>query len=365
MNAIHMIAGTDAADEELVALSLEGNRDAFGGIVARYQTLVCSLAYSICGDIHFSEELAQETFTAAWRQLRNLHEPGKLKSWLCGIARNLAHDALRRRHRVPTASAEPIDEESQMSPLSPHDDAISREEETMLWTALGDLPENYREPMILFYREQESVRAVADALDISEDVVKQRLARGRILLTRHIEQALRAGLRNSAPGRAFTLTVLAALPFAATTAKAATIGAVAKGGAAKMAASNGRGARGPRFHHRPGRLCRPQNAPGRGAIGTGRGAGRRFLADLRDQHRCVYSPGPVRVGAFGACIHGFPPATFAGHDLVAGNVLRGCCRSHGCMGLASRKEPTAGTKPAWGRRGTMRANRWSYGWRWR
>src|SRR6266480_3139015 len=101
-----MTTGVEMTDAELIAQSLDGKGDAFGEIVARYQALICSLTYSACGDIHFSEELAQETFLAAWRHLRNLREPEKLKSWLCGIARNLSHNALRRRQHVPTASAE-------------------------------------------------------------------------------------------------------------------------------------------------------------------------------------------------------------------------------------------------------------------
>jgi len=230
------------ADADLVARSLSGDRDAFGKIVAHYQTLMCSLTYSICGDIQFSEELAQETFLAAWRQLRNLQEPRKLKSWLCGIARNLAHNALRRQRHEPVAYAEALDEELLASSRSPQEDAISREEVAMLWKALEDLPENYREPMILFYREQESIRAVADALDLTEDTVKQRLARGRIMLTQHVEHALRIALRSSVPGKTFTLGVIAALPLVTTSAKAATVIAVTKGGVAKTAGASGGGA---------------------------------------------------------------------------------------------------------------------------
>jgi polyvinyl alcohol dehydrogenase (cytochrome) len=77
-------------DQELVAQSLTGNRDAFGLIVSRYQSLVCSITYSATGCLSRSEDLAQETFLTAWKQLGQLQEPAKLRAWLCGIARNLA-----------------------------------------------------------------------------------------------------------------------------------------------------------------------------------------------------------------------------------------------------------------------------------
>ncbi len=54
-------------DAELAAATLSGNRDAFGQIVARYQSLVCALAYSATGSLSQSEDLAQETFFTAWK----------------------------------------------------------------------------------------------------------------------------------------------------------------------------------------------------------------------------------------------------------------------------------------------------------
>ena len=65
----------ETADAELVARSAEGDREAFGQIVTRYQTLICSVAYNATGQIAQSEDLAQETFLTAWRELRQLREP--------------------------------------------------------------------------------------------------------------------------------------------------------------------------------------------------------------------------------------------------------------------------------------------------
>src|SRR5271170_1780213 len=70
-------------DADLVAESLAGSRDAFRVIVERYQTLICSLAYNATGNVSQSEDVAQETFLAAWVDLRSLREPPKLRAWLC------------------------------------------------------------------------------------------------------------------------------------------------------------------------------------------------------------------------------------------------------------------------------------------
>ena len=171
-------------DEELVGESLSGNRDAFGQIVARYQSLVCSLAYSATGNLSQSEDLAQETFITAWKQLAGLREPAKLRAWLCGIARNLIHNWLRRQGREPAHNAESL-EEASTSPAPeplPVDQAISKEEAAILWSSIESIPEIYREPLVLFYREHQSVETVARELDLSEDAVKQRFSRVRKLL---------------------------------------------------------------------------------------------------------------------------------------------------------------------------------------
>src|ERR1035437_8424374 len=79
-------------DARLVQLGLDGNRDAFGQLVARHQSPVCALAYSACGDISRSDDLAQDTFIIVWRKLIDLHDPVKFKFWLCGVGSNLIYN---------------------------------------------------------------------------------------------------------------------------------------------------------------------------------------------------------------------------------------------------------------------------------
>jgi RNA polymerase sigma factor (sigma-70 family) len=220
-------------DAELVSASLEGDREAYGRIVTRYQSLVCSLAYSATGSVTQSEDLAQETFLEAWKNLASLREPQKLRSWLCGIARNRIHQAVRTERREPSHQAEPLENLAQApcpDPLPP-DRAISREEAELLWRMLEQLPETYRLPLVLFYREHQSVEMVARNLDLSEEAARQRLSRARKLLQEEVQAFVETALSRTSPGKAFTLGVIAALPFAATSAKAASGVALAKGAA--------------------------------------------------------------------------------------------------------------------------------------
>ena len=220
-------------DPELVSATLTGDREAFGQIVARYQSLVCSLAYSATGSLTASEDLAQETFVTAWKQLSGLREPEKLRSWLCGIVRHLIQNARRKdtSMRAAPREEESLDEisESPAPGLLPTEQAISNEELAILWRSLEAIPEFYREPLVLFYREHQSVEVVARNLELSEDAVKQRLSRGRKLLHEQVLAFVEGALARTNPGPAFTLGVMIALPAMTYSAKAATLGAVAKG----------------------------------------------------------------------------------------------------------------------------------------
>jgi RNA polymerase sigma factor (sigma-70 family) len=209
-----MAAMAEHADANLVSQCLAGNLQAFEKIVTRYQSLICSLAYSATGNISRSEDLAQDTFLAAWKQLHTLREPDRLRPWLCGIARNLINNAFRQQSREPLHRAESLETAHEASsPASlPSEEAIRHEEETLVWSALVQIPENYREALILFYRENQSVEIVARELDLTEDAVKQRLSRGREMLRAQVAEVVEGVLKRSRPGRVFTLAVLAALP---------------------------------------------------------------------------------------------------------------------------------------------------------
>ncbi len=228
----------DASDAELVAACLAGSREAYGRIVGRYQRLLCSLAYSAVGSVSESEDIAQEAFIEGWRELASLREPQKLRAWMCGILRHKVSRRRRRDGREPSARAESLEAAnayaSEEEPAS--QSAMKNEEQAILWSELERVPELYREPLVLYYREHRSVEHVAAALDLTEDAVKQRLARGRKILQERVLSFVETALSRSTPGRVFTAGVLASLPaMIPGTAKAAGIGAAAAAHGSVMA----------------------------------------------------------------------------------------------------------------------------------
>src|SRR5262244_1935490 len=101
-------------DAELVAACLSGDREAFGRVVERYQRLLCSLAYSATGNLSESEDLAQEAFVDAWRQLHTLREAEKLRPWLCGILRHKVGRLRRASGQEPVRHADALEAADEM-----------------------------------------------------------------------------------------------------------------------------------------------------------------------------------------------------------------------------------------------------------
>jgi RNA polymerase sigma factor (sigma-70 family) len=214
------------SDTALVAGCRAGDREAFARLIERYQSLVCAVAYSCTGDLALSEDVGQEVFLVAWRSLGELRDPEKVRGWLAGIGRNVARNARRRARPW-----EPLERAGEVhaSDRTPLEHALAREEEMLLSRALAEVPEAYREPLVLFYREGQSVAQVAVALDLSEDAVKQRLARARAMLRAQVAAFVEGALARTRPGKAFTVAVLAALPAALPgSAAAAAVAAAAK-----------------------------------------------------------------------------------------------------------------------------------------
>jgi RNA polymerase sigma factor (sigma-70 family) len=216
------------SDAELVNLSRAGDRKAFGQIVRRYQALISGLVYAACGDLHQSEDVAQETFISAWKSLSGLREPAKLTGWLCQIARRRLADLSRKTSHKEIQFSQAFTPAQE--PAAIPQDVATAEECEMLWRTLARIPQPYRETLVLFYRQEKSTAQVAMAMETTEDSVRQRLTRGRQMLREEVAGLLERNLARTAPTPLFTTQVVAALP--ALAAQTTGMGATAKAAAA-------------------------------------------------------------------------------------------------------------------------------------
>lgn len=225
---------TDHTNEiGLLEATLQGSSEAFEAIVAKYQSLVCAITFSATGDREQSEELAQQTFINVWRNLRQLEDLTKFRPWLCSATRNVIRNFLRSRRRSAEAQAAAaqnlVKKESDMA--EPVEEAASCEQLAVLRLALERIPQDYREPLVLYYREEKLLREVAEQLGLSEEAARQRVSRARKMLREQVASMLESTLARTKPGKAFTAAVVASI--AALTAEGTTAAAA---GAAVSAA---------------------------------------------------------------------------------------------------------------------------------
>ncbi len=188
-----------------------GDLRAYERVVERFKGTVSAVAFARIGDFAVSEDIAQETFLVAWQSRRQLRDPSRLLGWLCGISRNLALEALRDRKRRSATSLDADNIILTDPGVGPMEKIVSEEEQNLVWMALEQLDETYRDVLVLYYRQSHSVTEVAHALDLSEPTVRQRLSRGRILLRNEVTQRIEDALRQSGPGTRFTAAVMTAL----------------------------------------------------------------------------------------------------------------------------------------------------------
>jgi len=175
----------DIPDIALIAALAAGEVEALGALYDRHARIVFALLLRIVGDRDAAEEILQEVFLRAWQHAHAFDDSrGTVRSWLYGIAHNLALNELRRRRRRPQpqprpASADPEgdDYEGQIAADSdPAVDAWCAVRDAELAQALDQLPPSQR-AVLLLYGEGFSQSEIAAKLGEPLGTVKSRMRR--------------------------------------------------------------------------------------------------------------------------------------------------------------------------------------------
>ncbi len=179
------------SDQVLVARSQRGDRAAFEELVRRTARLVFSRAYLETGDTHRAEDLTQETYLIAWRSIRQVSDSTGLRTWLLQIAHTAAIDAARKTGRkkrsMPLAGdanqmryvADPAD--------TPGESAERSEERERALAALRQLPDDYRQVLMLRYLGGADYETIAQQLALSNGSLRGLLHRGLALLRNRLK----------------------------------------------------------------------------------------------------------------------------------------------------------------------------------
>jgi RNA polymerase sigma-70 factor (ECF subfamily) len=176
------------------------SRKGFAELVRRHQTHVDQLLYKLAPDWQDRADLAQEVWLRVYRNIKKLQEPEKFRGWLSRIATNLFYDELRKRKRVGRTlsldaplRADDGDEISWeiASPDPGPVERLSTEEfYDQLREAIADLPDSFRETIVLREIEGLSYETIAEMTGVSLGTVKSRIARARFRLQTQLQSYL-------------------------------------------------------------------------------------------------------------------------------------------------------------------------------
>ncbi|MTD56159.1 RNA polymerase sigma factor SigM [Amycolatopsis pithecellobii] len=168
-------------DADLIAAHAAGDASAFSELVRRHRDRMWAVALRTLRDPEEAADALQDAFISAFRAAGNFRAESQVTTWLHRIVVNACLDRVRRRQARPTV---PLPETGQGEPATPRDSMADRETRLVIQSALDQLPEEQRAPIVLVDIEGYSVSETAKLLGIAEGTVKSRCARGRAKLAK-------------------------------------------------------------------------------------------------------------------------------------------------------------------------------------
>ena len=171
---------TSGTDEIIVQRALTGDAEAFGEIVRRWERRIFALAYGMLGREDDARDATQETFLAAFRNLRGFRGEAKVSCWLHRIAVN---QCISRQRQAKVRSEAALEDEQEkeaatfVTPVqySPARVVEGRQETVAVRRAINSLPIELRQVVIMKEFEELTFREIAEALDVPLSTVKSRL----------------------------------------------------------------------------------------------------------------------------------------------------------------------------------------------
>jgi len=156
----------------------------FENLVKLYYRDLYRFGLSLTGSEADAADLTQETFYIWANKGHQLQKAASVKSWLFTTLRREFLKTCRRRDRF---SHEPIDERTKDLPNVPADRAERADSQTLL-RILGEIAEDFRAPLVLYYMEDLSYKEIADVLGLPLGTVQSRIARAKIQLLRRLSE---------------------------------------------------------------------------------------------------------------------------------------------------------------------------------
>ncbi len=183
----------EKSEAGLIARAKNGDRQAFGELVAKYSKAVYYLAYRFVRDHDTADEMTQESFVKAYQAIGTFIEGKSFKSWIFAIAANLSKNYIKRSKRQSSLDDTIPDDvlEDKKVASNPHETVVAKDLGNKISQAVETLPEEYKSVFILRTYEDMSYDEIADTLNIEVGTVMSRLFRARARLKKELKDYLK------------------------------------------------------------------------------------------------------------------------------------------------------------------------------
>lgn len=213
---------------EDVTAAQQGDIQAFERLVAGSRNTITSIALSIVKDVDASEDIAQQIYINSWQNLHTLKNAASFLPWVRQSARYMASNYLRDNKVSKKVSGDQADGLIEAISLENDPGEKQRENEQyqqIIAQVLDQLPNETREIVLLYYREQESTHHVATLLGLSDAAVRKKLSRARVQIKDKVMKQFGKVILSTAPTVSFTSMVIASLSVSPQAAASVTLGA--------------------------------------------------------------------------------------------------------------------------------------------
>lgn len=186
---------SDDSGEAVLARAQAGDVEAFGLLFERHHRFVYKFVYAMRGEQVAAEELTQETFLAAYKNIRNLRGEAKLKTWLCAIAKNVVYKSFRSQSKEGFPIADEIEsfDLPDEKTLAPDREILSKELNSAIGAALKKLDEDKRLVFTLKELQYLSYKEISEITGSGVPKLKTDLRRAKIEMRALLEPYLEAG----------------------------------------------------------------------------------------------------------------------------------------------------------------------------
>ncbi len=183
-------------DVQLISSYLEGNREAFNGLINRYSQSLYKFTYYLVNNKEEAHDIVQESFIKVWKNIKKFDQTKSFKTWIFTITERTAIDFLRKRKNISFSSMDNDESENNFAQSVPdkepmQDEIFERNENIELVNeVLNMIPIDLKVIMILRHGEEMTFEEIAKVVDKPVNTVKSQYRRTLFTLKEHINSRM-------------------------------------------------------------------------------------------------------------------------------------------------------------------------------